>query len=45
MGASLFMQQRHFVDMGEAVSYSLGSGVAGCWQLLLGCYPRKNGLR
>lgn len=32
MGASLFMQQRHFVDMGEAVSYSLGSGVG--W---LGC--------
>ena len=33
MGASLFMQQRHFVDMGEAVSYSLGSGVG--WLLAI----------
>ena len=32
MGASLFMQQRHFVDMGER--YSLLVQVwAGCWQL------------
>ena len=33
MGAALFMQQRHFVDMGEAVSYSLGSGVG--WLLAI----------
>ena len=33
MGASLIMQQRHFVDMGEAVSYSLGSGVG--WLLAI----------
>jgi Na+-transporting NADH:ubiquinone oxidoreductase subunit E len=33
MGASLFMQQRHFVDLGEAVSYSLGSGVG--WLLAI----------
>lgn len=33
MGASLFMQQRHFVDMGEAASYSLGSGVG--WLLAI----------
>ena len=33
MGASLFMQQRHFVDMGEAVSYSLGAGVG--WLLAI----------
>ena len=33
MGASLFMQQRHFVDMGEVVSYSLGSGVG--WLLAI----------
>ena len=33
MGASLFMQQRHFVDMGESVSYSLGSGVG--WLLAI----------
>nr|WP_320058428.1 NADH:ubiquinone reductase (Na(+)-transporting) subunit E [uncultured Bacteroides sp.] len=33
MGASLFMQQRHFVDFGEAVTYSLGSGVG--WLLAI----------
>ncbi|WP_321480103.1 NADH:ubiquinone reductase (Na(+)-transporting) subunit E [uncultured Bacteroides sp.] len=33
MGASLFMQQRHFVDLGEAVSYSLGSGIG--WLLAI----------
>ncbi|WP_321332098.1 NADH:ubiquinone reductase (Na(+)-transporting) subunit E [uncultured Bacteroides sp.] len=33
MGASLFMQQRHFVDLGESISYSLGSGVG--WLLAI----------
>lgn len=33
MGASLFMQQRSFVNVGEATSYALGSGVG--WLLAI----------
>lgn len=45
MGASLFMQQRHFVDMGEAVSYSLGSGVGWLLAIVgLAAIREKNGL-
>ena len=31
MGASLFMQQRHFINIGEATTYALGSGIG--WAL------------
>ncbi|VBB48283.1 Na(+)-translocating NADH-quinone reductase subunit E [uncultured Paludibacter sp.] len=33
MGGSLFMQQRHFANIGEATSYALGSGVG--WMLAI----------
>lgn len=33
MGASLFMQQRHFLDVGEATTYALGSGIG--WLLAI----------
>lgn len=33
MGGSLFMQQRAFVNIGEATSYALGSGVG--WLLAI----------
>ena len=34
MGASLFMQQREFLNVGEAASYGLGSGI-GWWIAIL----------
>ena len=33
MGASLFMQQRHFINIGEATTYALGSGIG--WALAI----------
>ena len=33
MGASLFMQQRAFVNIGEAATYALGSGIG--WLLAI----------
>ena len=30
MGGSLFMQQREFLNVGEAASYGLGSGIGWC---------------
>lgn len=33
MGASLFMQQRQFVDLGEATTYAFGSGIG--WLLAI----------
>ncbi len=33
MGASLFMQQRHFAGVGEAATYGLGSGIG--WALAI----------
>lgn len=33
MGASLFMQQRHFLNIGEATTYALGSGIG--WALAI----------
>lgn len=33
MGASLFMQQRNFVNIGEATTYALGSGIG--WALAI----------
>lgn len=33
MGASLFMQQRHFINIGEATAYALGSGIG--WLLAI----------
>lgn len=33
MGASLFMQQRHFINMGEAITYAGGSGIG--WLLAI----------
>jgi Na+-transporting NADH:ubiquinone oxidoreductase subunit E len=35
MGGSLFMQQRAFVNVGEATSYGLGSGI-GWWLAIIG---------
>ena len=34
MGGSLFMQQREFLNVGEAASYGLGSGI-GWWMAIL----------
>lgn len=34
MGGSLFMQQREFLNVGEAASYGLGSGI-GWWLAIL----------
>ncbi len=33
MGASLFMQQRHFINIGKATTYALGSGIG--WALAI----------
>ena len=33
MGASLFMQQRHFINIGEATTYAFGSGIG--WLLAI----------
>lgn len=33
MGASLFMQQRHFINIGEAATYAFGSGIG--WLLAI----------
>jgi Na+-transporting NADH:ubiquinone oxidoreductase subunit E len=33
MGASLFMQQRHFLNIGEAATYAFGSGLG--WLLAI----------
>jgi Na+-transporting NADH:ubiquinone oxidoreductase subunit E len=35
MGASLFMQQRAFVNVGEATVYALGSGIG--WLIAIVC--------
>lgn len=35
MGGSLFMQQRQFVNIGEATSYAVGSGI-GFWLAIIG---------
>ncbi len=35
MGASLFMQEREFLNIGEATSYALGSGI-GWWLAIIG---------
>jgi Na+-transporting NADH:ubiquinone oxidoreductase subunit E len=35
MGASLFMQQREFVNVGEATVYALGSGIG--WLIAIVC--------
>ncbi len=38
LGASLFMQERAYNNLGEATVFALGSGWAGCW-LLPGLRP------